>query len=140
MKSIKILLASLLISAGAFGQMKTPEERAKNQTDKMKTELGLTNEQYDKVYTINLGIDQKNEGVRTSTMSEEEKKKSLKMNNDARESMLKDALTPEQFAKLQELKEERVEIRKQVKKQVNKEMRAKEGQKTIQNNESPSKN
>lgn len=140
MKSIKILLASLLISAGAFGQVKTPEERAKNQTDKMKTELGLTDAQYDQVYNINLGIDQKNEGVRNSTMSEEEKKKSLKMNNEARESMLKEALTPEQFTKLQEKKEERIEIHKQVKKQVKQEMRAKEGQKTMPANSTPAKN
>jgi len=140
MKSIKILLASLLISAGAFGQMKTPEERAKNQTDKMKTELGLTDAQYNQVYTINLGIDQKNEAVRTSTMTEEEKKKGLKMNNDARESMLKETLTPEQFAKLQEKKQERVEMRKEVRKQVTKEMRIKEAQKANNTNNTPSKN
>ena len=47
MKSIKILLASLLISASAFGQVdKTTEERATVQTEKMKNELALTPEQF----------------------------------------------------------------------------------------------
>ncbi|NBR15418.1 MAG: hypothetical protein EBU01_12715, partial [Crocinitomicaceae bacterium] len=113
MKTVKILLASLLISASAFSQTtKTPEERAKHQTEKMKNELGLTADQEQKVYTINLGIDQKNEGVKTSTMTEEEKKKSLKYNNQARETMLKEVLTADQFTKFQALKKEKVEIKK----------------------------
>jgi Spy/CpxP family protein refolding chaperone len=113
MKTVKILLASLLISASAFSQTtKTPEERAKHQTEKMKNELGLTADQEQKVYTINLGIDQKNEGVKTSTMTEEEKKKSLKYNNQARETMLKEVLTADQFTKFQALKQEKVEMKK----------------------------
>jgi hypothetical protein len=121
MKTVKILLASLLISASAFSQTtKTPEERAKHQTEKMKTELGLTADQEEKVYIINLGIDQKNEGVRTSTMTEEEKKKGLKYNNEARETMLKEVLTADQYTKFQALKQEKIEMRKDKKAQIKK--------------------
>ena len=121
MKTVKILLASLIISASAFSQTtKTPEERAKHQTEKMKTELGLTADQEQKVYNINLGIDQKNEGVKTSTMTEEEKRKGLKYNNEARETMLKEVLTADQFTKFQALKQEKIEMRKDKKAQINK--------------------
>jgi hypothetical protein len=112
MKSIKILLASLLISASAFGQVdKTPEERATAQTEKMKKELALTPEQVEKVKVINLGIIQKNEGVKTSTMTGEEKKAAHKSNEEARDAMLKDVLTTEQFQKYQTIKAERVQMK-----------------------------
>lgn len=112
MKSIKILLASFLISASAFGQVdKTPEERATAQTEKMKTELALTPEQVEKVKIINLGIIQKNEGVRNSTMSSEEKKNAHKNIEDARDTMMKEALTAEQFQKYQTLKAEKAQMK-----------------------------
>ncbi len=112
MKSIKILLASLLISASAFGQVdKTPEERATAQTEKMKTELALTPEQVEKVKIINLGIIQKNEGVRNSTMTSEEKKTAHKNIEDARDSMMKEALTDEQFQKYQTFKTEKAQMK-----------------------------
>lgn len=112
MKSIKILLASLLISASAFGQVdKTPEERATVQTEKMKNELALTPEQFEKVNVINLGIIQKNEGVKTSTMTGEEKKAAYKSNEEARDSMIKGVLTDEQYKKYQVLKAEKVQMK-----------------------------
>lgn len=112
MKSFKIMLASLLISASAFGQVeKTPEERAAAQTEKMKTELSLTADQVEKVKTINAGIAQKNEGVKASTMTGEEKKAAHKSNEEARDSMLKEVLTAEQFQKYQTLKAERMQLK-----------------------------
>ncbi len=105
MKSLKILLASLLLSTSVFSQTdKTPEERATAQTEKMKSELTLTAEQVEKVKTINLGIVQKNDNVRNSSMTAEEKKAAYKMNEDARDSMMKGALTAEQHQKYEALK------------------------------------
>jgi hypothetical protein len=99
------LLALLFISLGSFAQT-TPEERATNQTNRMKTELNLTDDQYTKVYDINLGITMKNDGIKTSTFSEEVKKEVLQSNQQARKSMLKDVLTAAQYEKLeQEVKE-----------------------------------
>ena len=112
MKSFKILLASLLISTSVFSQTeKTPEERAAVQTEKMTKELSLTADQVEKVKTINYGIVQKNEGVKTSAMTGEEKKAAHKSNEEARDAMLKDVLTAEQFQKYQTIKAERVQMK-----------------------------
>ena len=94
------LIALLFISLGSFAQA-TPEERATNQTNRMKTELNLTDDQYTKVYDINLGIIMKNDGIKASTFSEEVKKEVLKSNQQARKSMLKDVLTAAQYEKLE---------------------------------------
>jgi hypothetical protein len=94
------LIALLFISLGCFGQT-TLEERATNQTNRMKTELNLTDDQYTKVYDINLGIIMKNDGIKTSTFSEEVKNEVLQSNQQARKAMLKDVLTAAQYEKLE---------------------------------------
>lgn len=96
MKAIKILIASLLLSTAVMAQ-KTVEERATAQTEKLATELSLTADQKEKIQQINLGIVQKNDNVRNSDMIEEEKKKAIKMNEEARENMFKEVLTADQF-------------------------------------------
>ena len=103
MKTVKSLVLGfvLLSSTLSFGQ-KTAEERATNQTMRMKTELSLSDDQAAKVKEINLGIIQKNEGISANTaMSETEKNTIVKSNNDARMAMLKNVLTSEQFTKLE---------------------------------------
>lgn len=108
----------LLISVSAVAQQsatkinepKTPEERAKFQTEKMASELQLTEAQKEQVYTINLGIAQKNEGIRSSNFSEEEKRSIIKSNREAQIEMLKNVLTAAQFEKLRaEMKEQHTE-------------------------------
>lgn len=94
------LIALLFISLGCFAQT-TLEERATNQTNRMKTELNLTDDQYTKVYDINLGIIMKNDGIKTSTFSEEVKNEVLQSNQQARKAMLKDVLTAAQYEKLE---------------------------------------
>lgn len=103
MKTLKSLVLGfvLLSSTLSFGQ-KTAEERATNQTMRMKTELSLTDDQTAKVKEINLGIIQKNQGIMGNTsMSEAEKNAIVKSNNDARMAMLKNVLTSEQYTKLE---------------------------------------
>jgi hypothetical protein len=103
MKTLKSLVLGfvLLSSTLSFGQ-KTAEERATNQTMRMKTELSLSDDQAAKVKEINLGIIQKNEGITAnSNMSETEKNAIIKSNNDARMAMLKNVLTSEQYTKLE---------------------------------------
>jgi hypothetical protein len=104
MKNI-FLITLLFITLGSFAQT-TPEERATSQTNRMKTELNLTDDQYSKVYDINLGIIMKNDGIKNSTFTEEVKKEVLQSNQQARKSMLKDVLTAAQYEKLEaEVKE-----------------------------------
>ena len=99
MKNI-FLITVLFISLGSFAQT-TAEERATNQTNRMKTELNLSDDQYAKAYDINLGIIMKNDGIKASTFSEEVKKEVLQSNQQARKSMLKDVLTAAQYEKLE---------------------------------------
>lgn len=112
MKSLKILLASLLLSTAAMAQVKTAEERATLQTEKMTQELSLTAEQKEKVYTINVGINKKMDGVRASNMTEQEKNKAMNMNNEARDMMMKDVLTTEQYEKYSTRRPEAVQMKK----------------------------
>jgi len=121
MKTIKIILATLLISASSFAQTsKTAEQKAAEQTEKMKTELGLTAEQTERVKEVNYGIVQKNEGVRNSTMTDAQKKESITYNEEARDNMMKDILTAEQFEKYKAYKAEKAGMKGNVKMDVNK--------------------
>ena len=99
---------SLLLTAVAFAQQpapnnhepKSPEERAKFQTEKMASELQLTEAQKEQVYTINLGIAQKNQGIRNSNFTEDEKRSIIQSNREAQIEMLKNVLTAAQFEKM----------------------------------------
>ncbi|MBM3165794.1 MAG: hypothetical protein FJZ80_10080 [Bacteroidetes bacterium] len=96
-----LLFVVSLISFQLFNAQTTPEERATSQTNRMKTELNLTDDQYSKVFDINLGIIMKNDGIKNSTFSEEVKKEVLQSNQQARKSMLKDVLTAAQYETLE---------------------------------------
>jgi hypothetical protein len=125
MKALKIFTVGLVMlsSTLVFGQ-KTAEEKATAQTTKMKTELGLSDNQATQVKEINLGIIQKNEGVMSNTgFSETQKKEIIKSNNQARMSMLKNVLTSEQYTKLELSIEKRKNQRLKTKVKANKELK-----------------
>lgn len=108
MKSLFFIVAAMLLSVNSFAQApnhnnkepKSPEDRAKFQTEKMASELQLTEGQKEQVYTINLGIAQKNEGIRNSNFSEDEKRSIIQSNREAQVEMLKNVLTAAQFEKM----------------------------------------
>jgi hypothetical protein len=125
MKALKIFTVGLVMlsSTLVFGQ-KTAEEKATAQTTKMKTELGLSDNQATQVKEINLGIIQKNEGVMSNTgFSETQKKEIIKSNNEARMSMLKNVLTSEQYTKLELSIEKRKNQRLKTKVKAKKELK-----------------
>ena len=125
MKALKIFTVGLVMlsSTLVFGQ-KTAEEKATAQTSKMKTELGLSDNQATQVKEINLGIIQKNEGVMSNAgFSETQKKELIKSNNEARMSMLKNVLTSEQYTKLELSIEKRKNQRLKTKVKANKELK-----------------
>ncbi|HEX2846085.1 MAG TPA: hypothetical protein VHN59_06025 [Chitinophagaceae bacterium] len=92
----------------------SPEARAKNITDKMKTELTLSDDQYNKVYDINLKYAQKN----TEALKEEgtrlAKLKAVKAENEEKNKELKGVLTEEQFEKYKGMRKEMKSGMKQV--------------------------
>jgi hypothetical protein len=113
MKKIVILFIGVLISGSTIAQAeKSATERAKNQTEKISQEANLTNEQKSKVYEINLGINQKNDALKTSTLSEEEQKKIQNQNNEVRKQMISALLTPEQKDLMKKKMSKKKEIRK----------------------------
>ena len=125
MKALKIFTVGLVMlsSTLVFGQ-KTAEEKATAQSSKMKTELGLSDNQATQVKEINLGIIQKNEGVMSNAgFSETQKKEIIKSNNEARMSMLKNVLTSEQYTKLELSIEKRKNQRLKTKVKANKELK-----------------
>lgn len=102
MKAIKILGFSFFLGLTSFAQqVQTPEQHAQTLTQSQTTMLKLTPAQQEQVYTIHLGIAQKNQGILMSNYSEEQKKAIIKSNEEARIAMLKNILTAEQFAKLE---------------------------------------
>lgn len=115
MKRLGIILASALFSLSAMAQKaemakqngKSPEEKAKFQTEKMSSELSLTEQQKTQIYDINLKINQKNESLDQSLMTAEERKKGHHANNQARKKMIAGVLTAEQNALLEKKLEER---------------------------------
>ena len=115
MKKLGIVFASALLSLSAMAQKaemakqngKSPEEKAKFQTEKMSSELSLTEEQKNQIYDINLKINQKNEALDQSLMTAEERKKGHHANNQARMKMFSGVLTSEQNELLEKKLEER---------------------------------
>jgi hypothetical protein len=106
MKNLKILFFILLISPLVFSQnKKTPEEKATMQTERFAKELNLSEEQKAQFLIIQTGINQKLEGIRSSKMSEEEKKNSINSIREARTSMLQAILNDKQKQKMTALDE-----------------------------------
>ena len=83
--------------------MPTPEERAQRQTDRMKTDLNLTPEQYQKVLAINKDFITQNEALRAANkgqMSEESKAKFQELRKTKDDKTIA-VLTAEQRTKYQ---------------------------------------
>ena len=121
MKNLKILFFILFISPLVFSQnKKTPEERAVMQTERFAKELQLSAEQKAQFLTIQTGINQKLEGIRSSKMNEEEKKNSINSIREARTSMLQAILNDEQKQKMTTLDEKQKKKIKKKKKNLKK--------------------
>lgn len=109
-KGAFMILAVLFLCAGTVAAQDslkaTPEARAKGLTEKMKTELTLSDDQYNKVYAINLEYAQKNQAIMKGTGNKLSKFQTLKSQNEAKTKELKAVLTKEQFDKYQKMQKE----------------------------------
>lgn len=83
---------------------KSPEERAKNLTEKMKETLSLTEDQYTSVYDINLKYGQQNDKLASSSDTKRVKFQKMKANQAAKDKELQDVLTEDQFTQYEHLK------------------------------------
>lgn len=115
MKELMLMLAMAALTLGAKAQEKkerTPDERAKAQTERMTRELGLSADQAAKLEPINLKYAREGAALRAEyqtrreAMRKEGKGKAL---IDAHDAEVKPILTPEQYTKWQVLKAEKQE-------------------------------
>jgi len=136
MKKLGIVLASVLLSTGVMAQKevtkKSPEDKAKFQTEKIAAEISLTEDQKNSIYDINLKINQKNESLDNALMTAEERKKGYHANNEARKKMIGEVLTPEQNAtfekKMAERKAEKMKRKENIKKMMKEKVKEKDSE------------
>ena len=100
-----VLVPLFVLSFGVLhGQDKSNEERAKALTEKMKADLTLSDDQYEKTYTINLAFINKMTQLKNSGGGRLAKARKLKDADGERDKMLKGVLTDEQYKKYKEQK------------------------------------
>ena len=110
-----LMIVALLVASSAWGQLDalkdtTPAERAKVQTELMKTRLGLTDAQTSKVAAINEKYAERMEPVIKGAENPFLKVREVRDIEQAKEAELKGVLSPEQFQKFLDSK---AEIRQQ---------------------------
>lgn len=96
-----MIMAGCLFSAMTFAQdvKHDLEARAKKMSEKMKTELSLSNDQYAKVYDINLKYAQKMADLKKEEGDHDSKKDSFRELNKSKNDELKTVLSGEQMQK-----------------------------------------
>lgn len=83
------------------------EDKARKKTDHMKEHLGLSTEQEEQVYQLNLKVGQKIQAIKENPdMSEEKKKEFIQGNKKDFKKVLSTILTDEQMAKFEEMKKD----------------------------------
>ncbi len=121
MLSVRKNFAALLLACTLLGhfyasaQDADPEQASKAMTDKMKSTLNLSEEQYQKAGVINLRFTQAATTLRSESGTRANKMAKLKELREQRESSLKAVLNEEQFKQLKaQQKENRKTMRGQM--------------------------
>ena len=111
-KKIRLFFAAVLLvlSVGAKAQSadstRTPEGRAATLTEKMKTQLTLTEDQVPQVQAINLKYAQRNQQIWTGTGGRLAKFKSLKSSQKDKDEEIKAVLDKDQYKKYKAMEQE----------------------------------
>lgn len=87
----------------------TPEQRAKMQTEWMKTKLALNSTQVQQVYDLNLQYAKKNDPILQSNEGKLAKFKKLRVLQQEKSGILSKILDAEQYKKYQALKDEMIQ-------------------------------
>lgn len=87
---------------------KTPGERAEAKTERMRTDLNLTEDQVERVRILNLKVENKIQAIRDdASMSKEKKREFIKGNKEDHKRVMESILTPEQLETYEALQAER---------------------------------
>ncbi|MCI1683703.1 MAG: hypothetical protein LKI39_14280 [Bacteroides sp.] len=103
-----MLLGGLLLLSQTLSAQEakmSSEEMAQNLTGIMKEKLSLDDQQYAKIYNINLNYINKNKELQNSSEGRMSKFKTFKSNQKAKDKELKSVLSNEQYNEYQQLKE-----------------------------------
>jgi len=112
MKKLASILVAILISTVAFGQdreQRSPEERAKNYTDRLTEQLDLTAEQQKKFYEMSL---EENKASREMRAERNNNREAMQKRMKERQQKLEAILTPEQLSKYKALRREQMNKRR----------------------------
>lgn len=101
-----LMMCSVAVIAQDKSKHKNPEEKAKMMSDKMKTELTLTDEQYQQVQAINLDFATKASAIKQEGADKAAWGEKMKPIKDEHAKALKGVLTPEQFTKYESIKDD----------------------------------
>lgn len=104
MKNVLLLLSVFFVNIGIFAQEKTTEEKATQLTERMKEQIGFSDETKEKVQEINLGFAKKTEEIKAGSSSKLTKVKELKTADEERDAKLKEVLTEEEYKKFKDKK------------------------------------
>lgn len=107
---VVLIATSLAHHAAAQTTERTPltaAKRAQKWTDWMKKDLGLTAEQEPKVHAINVKYADQVDDIKAAEGDRRSKVKEVRANSKAKDEELKAVLTPEQFTKYTEKKQEK---------------------------------
>jgi hypothetical protein len=104
--TVLLLAGVTLVKAQSADSARTTEGRASALTEKMKTELVLTDNQYPQVQAINLKYAQKNEEIFKGSEGKFAKFKALKASQKDKSKEMKAVLDKAQFKKYEEMMEE----------------------------------
>lgn len=117
-KLVLFLMVALFTTSGLFAQQRqraTPEERAKRQTEALVKELGLTTEQKDKVYEINLKYAQPR--TNTANTDREKRREEFQKLQKEKDDAIKAVLTDEQKVKYEKYQKDLQEKMKEGRRQ-----------------------
>lgn len=112
MKKLATIFFAILISATAFGQerqQRSPEERAKRQTEKLTQELGLTADQQKKVYDLTL---EQSKAAKANRADGKRDREAMQNRWKEHQKEFEGILTPEQLNKHKEIRAEQMKKRR----------------------------
>ena len=104
--TVLFITGTMLAKAQSADSTRTAEGRASALTEKMKTELSLTEVEYPQVQAINLKYAQKNEEIFKGSEGKFAKFKALKASQKDKSKEMKALLDKDQFKKYEEMMEE----------------------------------
>jgi len=114
MKKSVVFLGLMMVSSIIFAQRKfDPQAMAAKQTEKMKTELALNDEQYASVKSINEDFAGKQQALQNNTaLSREDKMKQVRTLGTEKNEALKKVLTADQNTKWEAYRAQQMERRR----------------------------